>query len=67
MRKSKLVLVFQKKKKEEKRNKLYFLFFPTLLDTVGFLWAETRAELTYMHHTESTQMWNSGLKILNKS
>ena len=65
MRKSKLVLVFQKK--EEKRNKLYFLFFFTLLDTTGFLWAETRAELTYMHHTELTQMWNSGLKILNKS
>ena len=67
MRKSKLVLVFQKKKKKREINCIFFFFFSTLLDTTGFLWAETRAELTYMHHTELTQMWNSGLKILNKS
>lgn len=42
-------------------------FFSARLYTAGFLWAETRAELTYMYHTELTQIWNSSLKILNKS
>ena len=41
--------------------------FSTLLNTAGFLWAETRVELTYMYHTELTQMWNSSLKISNKN